>query len=71
MNLGCPPGPTTIEAKAAEIHLGEVVKDPTSSQRNKADLFPHVSFFPFWETFTRGAILSSVCVLILIILGAF
>ena len=27
-NLGCPLAPTTIEAKVAEVHLGEAAKDP-------------------------------------------
>ena len=27
-NVGCPPAPTAIEAKAAEVHLGEAAKDP-------------------------------------------
>ena len=28
VNLRCPPAPTTIVAKAAEVHLGEEAKDP-------------------------------------------
>ena len=27
VNLGCPPASTAIEAKAAEVHLGEAAKD--------------------------------------------
>ena len=27
VNLGCPPTPTVVEAKAAEVHLGEAAKD--------------------------------------------
>ena len=30
-NLGCPPAPTAIEAKAAEVHLGEEEKDPVEN----------------------------------------
>ena len=27
-NLGCPPAPTVVEAKAVEVHLGKAAKDP-------------------------------------------
>ena len=27
-NLGCPSAPTSIEAKATEVHLGEAAKNP-------------------------------------------
>ena len=29
VNLGCPPAPLVVEAKAAKVHLVETAKDPT------------------------------------------
>ena len=48
-NLRCPQAPTVIEAKAAKVHLGEVVKDLMEDLvvEEQGDFFLYVSFCNF------------------------